>query len=1092
MCSKQRVLIAQKPVGNVEQEHTVTISLESVLVIARIGGMAEFVTFVKEDFTVQTAPGPVANVKQEHSVTTSQGSAHKDVRNIGMETNVTFVKMIILDITVNTHVVSVKVELTVTTSQESVLRVVGIAGVGQNVTCARKDSMELAVKTPVEVVQMELIAITLQGYVQMDVRVIGMEQCVTKEALVELLEGSRRFNMSKDSKEIGVSSVNSDKECKITYRKQSNMSSNSSQASLQVQLPSLDSADDSQYYNTSQISTDIRIDELQNVIASKSEGKENLFLLEYQRLPSKDENKCNAAKKKENVTKNRFKTTFPYDHSRVILEEKWDGHDNDYINASYIKDCDGERRFIAAQGPQKNTLKDFWRVIWQENIGCIIMLTNLVENGKNKCTKYWPGRNQPMTSGPCKVSLLEETTYAFYTIRQFSIQRKKSEEVRTINQFHYTAWPDHGTPGEIELNQFHRTVKKKYQPGLPLLVHCSAGVGRTGTYIGLNVLLQQGRETGRINVFEFVKQMREDRMTMVQTVEQYVFLHKALLCGFQEKDVILSERDFQTKVLTLLNDTSPFNQQTLANEFQFVSVFKTVDDNGSKEDAKKLENMAKNVDMDILPVTKYRPYLTTYVKGRNDYINAVIAPTFTNQNGFIMTQKPLLDTEVDLWRLCMDHGVTALIVLNDTDEGNSWLPNRGETRHCQPFTITAKDTGSDINGVLQDRLLISNSGQKAHVDIYQTSSGNDEALVKCAKMLLEKENASTSTSLVVSKNGAGPAGIFCVLHNAIQQLRIDGEVDIFTRVRQMQTRRPEVITTLEEYRKCYHLVSRSVSSEEIYKTSVFSQIIQAKQHRVNLIAVNRHTGFSVFVFNESSFIPPSSSGETVYTNDPSICPMDEMIIKVNKLTQGIALYNSKDPPLDTNCTGYEPTFATIEICEVLVMACVIGHYGIICEEMCGRCFTGTYCDQFTGECPKGCLENWQGVKCNVPPSTAKVDADKDTLNKFATQAYSKILKRAENNTEVPEEVFSFEVNETEEQNVKQSRSKTQRLRESEEQDDTMSPKKKKKEEISGNAITPASPSPQITSVLPPPESTPINTPPPLRRSAHKRKKNEGI
>ncbi|XP_061170376.1 receptor-type tyrosine-protein phosphatase kappa-like [Saccostrea echinata] len=391
-----------------------------------------------------------------------------------------------------------------------------------------------------------------------------------------------------------------------------------------------------------------------------------------------------------------------------------------------------------------------------------------------------------------------------------------SEEVRTVNQFHYTAWPDHGTPGAIELNQFHRTVTKSCQPGQPLLVHCSAGVGRTGTYIGLNVLLQKGREKGRINVFEFVKQMREDRMTMVQTVEQYVFLHKALLCGFQERGVILSERDLQAKVLTLLNDTSPFNQQTLTNEFQIVSAFKAVDEDGSKENANKLENRSKNVDMDILPVSKYRPYLTTYVKGRNDYINAVIAPTFTNQNGFIMTQKPLLDTEVDLWRLCMDHGVTAIVVLNDSDEENNWLPNRGETRHCQPFTVTAKNTGSDINGVLQDSLLISKNNQKAHVDIYQTPSGNDEALVKCAKMLLQKDNASTSSSLVVSKNGAGPAGIFCILHNAIQQLSIDGEVDILTRVRQIQTRRPEVITTLEEYRKCYHLVSRSVSSEEIY------------------------------------------------------------------------------------------------------------------------------------------------------------------------------------------------------------------------------------------------------------------------------------
>ncbi|XP_062603365.1 delta-like protein D [Saccostrea cucullata] len=172
--------------------------------------------------------------------------------------------------------------------------------------------------------------------------------------------------------------------------------------------------------------------------------------------------------------------------------------------------------------------------------------------------------------------------------------------------------------------------------------------------------------------------------------------------------------------------------------------------------------------------------------------------------------------------------------------------------------------------------------------------------------------------------------------------------------------------------------------------------------------VNRHTGFSVFVFNDSSFIPPSNSGEIVYNNDPSVCPTEEMMIKVNKVTQGLALYNSKDSPLDTNCTGYEPTFATIEICEVLVIgcplqhyggkctpcyqrchdkhcdafsgsciygcnntymtsldcSCIPGHYGNFCEDVCGKCITGTYCDQYAGVCPKGCSENWQGAKCD--------------------------------------------------------------------------------------------------------------------------------
>ncbi|XP_061180592.1 receptor-type tyrosine-protein phosphatase kappa-like [Saccostrea echinata] len=410
-------------------------------------------------------------------------------------------------------------------------------------------------------------------------------------------------------------------------------------------------------------------------------------------------------------------------------------------------------------------------MIWQENIEYVLMLTNLVENGK-------------------------------------------LASARTINQFHYTAWPDHGTPEEIGLVQFHRAVTKKWKSESPLLVHCSAGVGRTGTYIGLNVLLQQGRQTGRINVFEFVKQMREDRMTMVQTVEQYVFLHKALLCGFQDIETVISERDLQAKVHTPLKEASPFNQQKLNKEFRLLLALKPIFDTETKEDAVKPANRAKNVDMDILPASEHRPYLTTYVRGRNDYINAVFVSTFTNPYGFILTQKPLTDTVVDLWRLCRDHDVESVVILNDDGVGPNWLPNGGKTLQCKPFTIAAKNAGFDSDGIRQDRLLISTDDYKSYIDVFQILSENDDALLKGAKILLEKGN--TSTSLVISSNGAGSAGIFCVLHNALQQLQMDGEVDIFTRVRQIQTRRPEVITTLEEYRKCYQLLGGSLSSEGIY------------------------------------------------------------------------------------------------------------------------------------------------------------------------------------------------------------------------------------------------------------------------------------
>ncbi|XP_061180609.1 receptor-type tyrosine-protein phosphatase epsilon-like [Saccostrea echinata] len=579
--------------------------------------------------------------------------------------------------------------------------------------------------------------------------------------------------------------------------------------------PVTNQSDDDGYYNTVQFNTNISIGDLQNVINEKSLGGNNQFHQEYKKLPTANLNICESAKKTENAVKNRFKTTFPYEHSRIILKERWNESDNDYINANFITDCIGENRYIAAQGPKGNTLKDFWRMIWQEDIKDIVMLANIIENGKNKCTQYWPEKDKAMQIGPCNISLIEETIYAFQTLRKFSLERAHPPSKRFITQFHYTAWPDHGTPEEVGLVQFHRFVSKRIHTNVPLLVHCSAGVGRTGTFIGLDSLLKQGRDTGRINVFEFVKQMRESRMTMVQTPEQYVFLHEALNCGFQ-RDYLLSKEEFSTKTEALLNDNAPLNQTALYKEFKFQQTLKPLYDHAIVEEARKTENTTKNYSKDILPVTKYRPYLTSYVKGRNDYINAVMVPSYINPSGLIITQKPLPDTEVDLWRLCFDHGVNALVILNEDDQANDWLQKRGLSKACVPYTVTVGDTGSNISGVSQDHLAISSDMEKKQIELFQVHADDNDAVLKAAELVLEKAKQSSFTSLVISKDGAGPAGVFCVLHNALQQISMDGEVDIFTIVRQLKIRRPEVITKLEEYRRCYQLVSQSVSTEGIY------------------------------------------------------------------------------------------------------------------------------------------------------------------------------------------------------------------------------------------------------------------------------------
>ncbi|XP_056002717.1 receptor-type tyrosine-protein phosphatase mu-like isoform X2 [Ostrea edulis] len=572
------------------------------------------------------------------------------------------------------------------------------------------------------------------------------------------------------------------------------------------------------YYNITPKDTCMKIENLHRLITEKANNKENnMFIAEFQELPSANTDICTSAQKEENVTKNRFKTTFPYEHSRIILKESWNESDNDYINANYIKDVKDEERYIASQGPRKNTTADFWRMIWQENIGTIVMLTNIVEGGKHKCSRYWPEEEGTVFEvGPCTVRLTKETVYAAYIIRSLLVHREDTSDKRAITQFHYTAWPDHGTPEEAGLIQFHRAVNKIYRPGNPLLVHCSAGVGRTGTYIGLDSLLRHGTEQGKIDVFNFVKRMRGDRMTMVQTRDQYVFLHKALLHGFQTRDTLLALNDFSRKARDLIDDISRQNQSTLYQEFKRLCMLRPTYDEDDKCDARKTENLKKNAIVEILPVSKYRPYLMTIVEGRNDYINAVFIPSFTNKTGFIITQTPLPDTEVDLWTMCLDHDVDAVVMLIEEAAEDTWLPRRGSPKMCSPYRISCEKTGSTTDLVTQDTMLISSEDQQKPLEIIKLPSNDASAFSTAIDLLQEKTRTSQFTTVVVSRNGAGPAGIFCAVYNALEQLRRDEEVDMFTIVRQIHTRRPEAIDKLDEYTRCFEIVLNAVTTENIY------------------------------------------------------------------------------------------------------------------------------------------------------------------------------------------------------------------------------------------------------------------------------------
>ncbi|XP_026056589.1 receptor-type tyrosine-protein phosphatase H-like [Carassius auratus] len=292
----------------------------------------------------------------------------------------------------------------------------------------------------------------------------------------------------------------------------------------------------------------------QNMSRDENRG----FSEEYEDLSSVGiEQSSIAALLPENQDKNRFSNVLAYDSSRVHLTTKDEG-DSDYINANYMPGYgNASRQYIAAQGPLPSTVNDFWRMVWEKRSQAIVMVTNCTESGKVKCEQYWPLDYTPCLYGNLLVTVKLEDKFPNWTLREFIIKNKETSETRTVRHFHFTAWPDHGVPaGTEELIQFRGLIRQhiesSYSAG-PTTVHCSAGVGRTGTLIALDVLLQQLHKEKAVGIAAFVQQMRLCRPLMVQTESQYVFLHQCIMDSLQPKTGPKSEPLYDNSDMIYVN-----------------------------------------------------------------------------------------------------------------------------------------------------------------------------------------------------------------------------------------------------------------------------------------------------------------------------------------------------------------------------------------------------------------------------------------------------------------------------------------------------------------------------------------------------------
>ncbi|RUS89569.1 hypothetical protein EGW08_002687, partial [Elysia chlorotica] len=336
----------------------------------------------------------------------------------------------------------------------------------------------------------------------------------------------------------------------------------------------------------------------------------------------------------DNAKKNRFKNIIPYDVSRVLLGADGSKDQSDYINASFVKGFTEEEIFIASQGPNDLMLDDFVRMIWEQKVTKIVMLTNLIEQGKKKCSMYWPSEGEEEYK-EVTVGLLTTHVFAEYTIRHLKLS-KSGEPFRDVTQFHFTAWPDKSVPeSPWGLVDFHQRVMSVPGSG-PVLVHCSAGVGRTGTFIGLCNLLREAEVTGKMDFRSTLWKLRQDRMHTIQTASQYAFLHKAALVGHTIAGTTIQVKDIPHKLESLdsvKGDSK--NSHSFSQEFEAVvevcaatvtqpgeAATKPEDSHSSPSDTNKEKNRLSNV----LSNPAYRPVLMAEAHREDTYINAVFVP----------------------------------------------------------------------------------------------------------------------------------------------------------------------------------------------------------------------------------------------------------------------------------------------------------------------------------------------------------------------------------------------------------------------------------------------------------------------------------
>ncbi|KAL5250784.1 hypothetical protein ACHWQZ_G016502 [Mnemiopsis leidyi] len=609
--------------------------------------------------------------------------------------------------------------------------------------------------------------------------------------------------------------------------KRHNMSSVSKKAEYEPMLTTQLPMEKCEPYYTASCHPPVSISNLPNVYETLASNDFEGLIKEFESIDMCSMYTYNHGNAPENVHKNRVNDILPYDYNRVKLES---GPGSDYINASYIDGYAQKRAYIATQGPIAETFVAFWKMVWEQRTATIVMVTRLVEDQHIlKCHQYWPNRGSQQRFGELTVSALDEVSLPDFTVRKFSLQQHS--QLREVIQFQFTAWPDHGVPtyATATLAFLRKVQLTNPDHAGPVVVHCSAGVGRTGTFIVVDTMLRRITRERDVDVYGCVSLLRSQRMQMVQTWEQYKFIYTALLEAIHCGNTEMRPSDITNRLESMSVIDSENNSSGMEIEFKRLTIHYKYSPNLFTS-ANLPVNHCKNRYANVLPFESTRVRLQP-VAGRDgsDYINASYITGYQSRNAYIATQGPLEETVLDFWRMIWEQNVNTIVMLTQVVECgrpglskcHEYWPSDKPLVLSSMFIISHRQT-SETHSFTRRELVLTNTAtseervvQQYHFDTWpEQGLPATGAILGLVFQVQSNQRVQEHAPVVVHCSaGGGRTGVFIAISTALERYQQEKLIDIFDLVKNLRNQRPAMVQTLEQYRFIYQVMAEFVESQ---------------------------------------------------------------------------------------------------------------------------------------------------------------------------------------------------------------------------------------------------------------------------------------